>query len=341
MSIASMSSLRLDRRAHRRRPRLGAEDADLERRRARIDALPLHLLGDRQHVRRRHHDDVGLEVHDELDLPLGLPARHRDHRGAELLGAVVRAQPAGEEAVAVGDVDDVAGAAARGADRARHHGRPRVDVLGRVADDGRLAGRARRRVDAHDLLARHGEHPERIVVAQIALGRERELREVRERLQVAGLDAGRVELPPVVRDVVVGVRERPLEPLELQRRQLVAARGLDRLELAGRRLLYRHGSLPASLRVSRSWPRRSPRRLDHVALDPVALAAEQRDRLAALVRRPRRRRRRCARRAALVRARGQHVALARRRDELDRAARRDRVQIVAVARVGERAVGTA
>ena len=47
------------------------------------------------------------------------------------------------------------------------------------------------------------------------------------------MHAGGVELAPIVRHVLVGVRERPAEPLELQRRELVAARGLDRLELAG------------------------------------------------------------------------------------------------------------
>ena len=88
----------------------GAEDADLERR-AFGSTLPLHLLGDRQHVRRRHHDDVGLEVGDQLHLLLGLAAGHRDHRAAQLL-AVVRPQTAGEQPVAVGDVHDVAGAPA-------------------------------------------------------------------------------------------------------------------------------------------------------------------------------------------------------------------------------------
>ena len=45
------------------------------------------------------------------------------------LGAVVRAEPAGEEAVAVGDVDHVAGPAAGGADRAGDQVGPGVDVL--------------------------------------------------------------------------------------------------------------------------------------------------------------------------------------------------------------------
>ena len=58
-----------------------------------------------------------------------MPPRHGHHRAAEPLGAVVRAEPAGEQAVAVGDVHDVAGPAARRADRARHQLRPGVDVV--------------------------------------------------------------------------------------------------------------------------------------------------------------------------------------------------------------------
>ena len=119
MSIASSAKRCLDLGAHRLGPGLGAEDADLERAARAGRALALELVGDRQHVGRRHHDDVGLEVGDQLHLPLGHAARHRDHRAAEPLGAVVRAEPAGEQAIAVGDVDDVARAPARGADRAR------------------------------------------------------------------------------------------------------------------------------------------------------------------------------------------------------------------------------
>ena len=51
-----------------------------------------------------------------------------------------------------------------------------------------------------DLLARDREHPERIVVAKIRLDREREVREVRERFQVAGRDALGVERLAVVRE---------------------------------------------------------------------------------------------------------------------------------------------
>ena len=138
---------------------------------ARVEPLARELVADRQHVGRRHHDDVGLEVLDQLDLALGHAARHRHHGAAEALGAVVRAEAAGEQAVAVGDVDEVARPPARGADRARADLGPDLDVGLGVADHRGLAGGARGGVDPHHLLARHGEHAERIVPAQVVLGR--------------------------------------------------------------------------------------------------------------------------------------------------------------------------
>ncbi len=183
----------LDVVAHRLGPGFGAEDADLQRRGARVQPLAQHLLDDHLHVARRDHDDVGPEIGDQLDLLLGLAAGDRDHRAAELLGAVMRAQPAGEQAVAVGHLHDVAGAPARGADRARHQVGPGVDVALRVAHHRRLAGGARAGVHAHDLLARHREHAERVVVAQVLLVRERELGQVGERLAVRRVHAVRIE----------------------------------------------------------------------------------------------------------------------------------------------------
>ena len=141
----------------------------------RVDPLAPQLLDQHLHVRGRDHDDVRLQVGDQLHLLLGLAARHRDHGAAGALGAVVRAQAAGEQAVAVGDVDHVARPAAGGADRARHQVGPGVDVLQGVADDGGLAGRARGGMDARHPFPRHREQAERIVVAQVALCREREL----------------------------------------------------------------------------------------------------------------------------------------------------------------------
>ena len=178
MSTAWMSKASSISAAHGVRPGLGAEDADLQRRLSRIEALLAELVEDRQHVGRRDHDDVGLEILDQLHLPLGHAARHGNDHAAEALGAVMRAQPAGEEAIAIGHVHLHARTCAAGPDRAGHHVGPGVDVALRVADDGRLAGGARRAVDPSDLVLRNGEHAEGIVVAQIGLGGERELGEV-------------------------------------------------------------------------------------------------------------------------------------------------------------------
>jgi hypothetical protein len=139
-------------------------------------------------------------------------------------------------------VDGVAGTAAGGADRARDEVGPDIDVAERIADDGGLAGRPRRRVDARDALARHREETIGIVVAQVALHGERKAREVGELLQVVGMDAFRFERPAVVGDVVVRVANAPAQPLELQRAQLVGARALDRLELARQGSTRRHGA---------------------------------------------------------------------------------------------------
>ena len=170
----------LDLGAHRVGPGFGAEDAAFQRRRARIEPGGAEPVQDRQHVARRHHDQVRLEILDQLHLPLGLPAAHRDHGAAEPLRAVMRAEAAGEQAVAVGDVDAHARPAAAGADRARHHLGPDIEVGLRVADHGRLAGRAAAGMDAGDPLARHGEHAERVLRPQVGFGGERETAEVIE-----------------------------------------------------------------------------------------------------------------------------------------------------------------
>ena len=224
---------RLDVLPHRLGPGLGAEDAHRQAHRARVDAFTLELLDDHLHVARRDHDDVRREIADELHLLLGLPAAHRHVGATESLRAIVRAEAAGEEAVAVGHVHDVAGAAAGGADRARDERRPHVDVGLRVADHGGLARRTRRRVHADDALARHGEHAERIVVAQILLGGEREARQVGEGVEIRRMHASQIEGAPVVRHVLVGVAQAPAQPLELQRLQFVATGGFDWLQIAG------------------------------------------------------------------------------------------------------------
>ncbi len=229
--------------AHLVRPRFGAEDAEPERGGGRVVALALHLVQDREHVGRRDHDDVGPEVPDEGDLALGHPAGDRDHGAAELLAPVVRAEPAGEQPVAVSVVQDVAGPAARRPDRAGHHGGPHVDVVPGVADHRGPAGGARAGVDPDHLLAGHREHAERVVLPQVGLAGQRVLGQVGQVLAVVGVHARGVERRAVVRHVGVGVPQRPAEPLQLQRVQFIGRGPLDGLELTGRRREVPHPCL--------------------------------------------------------------------------------------------------
>jgi hypothetical protein len=136
----------------------------------------------------------------------------------------MRAEAAGEQAIAIaiGIVHDHAGAAARGADRARHHVRPHLDIGPGISDHDRLAGGAGGGVDADQFFARHGEHVEWVIVAQIGLHRERKILQIRQLAKIRWLYAGLVESSPVVRDIVVGMRQRFGEAPGLQRRYLVA-----------------------------------------------------------------------------------------------------------------------
>jgi hypothetical protein len=56
--------------------------------------LFFEFVGDGQHVGGRDHDDVGLEIVDDLDLPFGEAAADGDDRGAEVFAAVVGAEAA-------------------------------------------------------------------------------------------------------------------------------------------------------------------------------------------------------------------------------------------------------
>ena len=86
--------------------------------------------------------------------------RHRDHGAAQALGAVVGAQAAGEQAVAVGDMHQVARVCRRGTDRA-------ATRLAQWSMSFRCSRRRsvcrwcrKTRGRAHHAFARHGEHAE-------------------------------------------------------------------------------------------------------------------------------------------------------------------------------------
>ena len=181
MSKASSSSC-----AHGDGPRLRAEGAEFQRRMARVEPLGAELVDQAQGVGWRRRQDVGLEIADQLDLPLCHAAGYRDDCAAELLRAVVIAEAAGEEAVAVGYMRHHTPAPAGGAHRPRHDLAPCVEIVARIADHRWLPGRARGSVNAGELTSRHGQKTERIVGPQVRLGGEGKAGEVRKAVEIGG-----------------------------------------------------------------------------------------------------------------------------------------------------------
>ncbi len=236
------AELILERAAHRFAPRLGPEYADAQRQLPQIDAHCAGDLGDVERIRRGRAQHIGREVAQQHHLPLGAAPGNRHHGASQPLGAVMGAEPAGEQPVAVGVVHDVSRHHAGARERTRHQLAPAVEVAAGVADDGRLAGGAGGGVQTQQLPAGHGEHAEWIGVAQVGLRRERKPRDVGERDEVGRLDAGLVELAPILRDVGVGALERLSHPARLQCGNGSARHGFrarieqEDLRPAGRRL---------------------------------------------------------------------------------------------------------
>ena len=96
---------------------------------------------------------------------------------------------------------------------------------------------------AHHFPERHGEHAERVVRAQVVLGREREAREIRQVAEVRRAHPRPVELRPVVRHPLICAAEGPPEPVELEAPELLAARELVRVEPGGEAAVS-HGVVP-------------------------------------------------------------------------------------------------
>ncbi len=80
---------------------------------------------------------------------------------------------------------------------------------------------------AHDLLARDGEHAERVVVAQIGLDGERQIGDRPGAVEVAGADAGLLEARAVEGHVLHRPPQRRPQALYLHLAQLVDGHPLD------------------------------------------------------------------------------------------------------------------
>src|SRR6266851_3878980 len=174
---------RLELAAHGLGPRLGAEDPVAHADRARIQALLAHGLPDMERERRRARQSLRMEILEEQDLPESVARGDGEHGHPHVLGPVVDAQATREEPVAVGVLDQVPRLGAREGQRAGHDLAPHLEIAPRVTHDRGLALGARGGVHADKGLAGDGEETPWVLVAEMALAREGQPREVVQALE--------------------------------------------------------------------------------------------------------------------------------------------------------------
>jgi hypothetical protein len=109
-------------------------------------------------------------------------------------------------------------------------------------------------VQPHQLLPRHREQAEGVIVAQVRFDRERETGDVGERLEIVRPRAGRVEPCAEMRNLGIGARDGLLQATKLQRREIAARHRLggaiehERLIAAN---CARHAFTPTMRRIAR------------------------------------------------------------------------------------------
>jgi hypothetical protein len=110
-----------------------------------------------------------------------------------------------------------------------------------IADDGGFAGGARRGVQTDHLFARHSEHAEGIIGAQVGFQREGKAADVGEAAQIVGVDPCRFEGGGIVRHIMVSMRQRPFQAGQLQRLNFIARGDFDRVKRLAVRGQIEHG----------------------------------------------------------------------------------------------------
>ena len=121
------------------------------------------------------------------------------------MGAAVETGAAGEETVAVADLDNILIGAACGDDGSGAALFPHVDILLRVEGDDTFAGSAGSGLDADTILEICSEQAIRICFAQIVFGEEREFLNVIDTPDVFGLYTFLIHQVTVVGDIVVDI----------------------------------------------------------------------------------------------------------------------------------------
>ena len=196
------SQLMLNLGPHPVRPGLSPVDGRLQ-----LNLVPnAHLFNgfrDVQQIGRGAHDARHAEIHHHGHQLLGVSRGHGHNRGPHFLGAVMRAQAAGEQAVTICHLYGILLAQARHGDASCHALAPHINILPRISHHSCLSRGAAGCVDTGNLGIIHCKHAEWIGIPQIILGGERQLIQVLNPLDIAWLQSLCLHFLPVILHVVV------------------------------------------------------------------------------------------------------------------------------------------
>ena len=156
------------------------------------------------------------------NLALGIAGGHGDGHRAYGGGALMRAQAAGEQAVAVTHLHDIVPVRARAGERAGHHLGPHIHVVLGVAGNDGLACGAGGALNTHYVAQGAGQQPVGKLIAQIGLFSEGQLYDICQGIYILGLHALRVHALAVHGHVFINVLNDRLEPLSLELFTLLA-----------------------------------------------------------------------------------------------------------------------
>ena len=217
----------LDAAAHLLRPGFRPEDADAQLVVLRLVALLRQGLPDVGGIGGGTADDGGVQVHHELDLPVRAAGGHREGQAAHLVASPVQPGAAGEETVAVADLDHVVFGAAGSHDSPGGAVVPQVDVMLGVEGHDTLARGAGGGVDA-DAVGEVGcQQAVGVGFPQVRFGEEGQLFDVLHAPDVLRLHALGIHQLSVVSHVVVNVLDLFDDLLVLDRKDLFPGCRLD------------------------------------------------------------------------------------------------------------------
>ncbi len=212
-------------------PQLGEKDAGSQGELAEVHAELFRSFGQVQKVTGRGTNGRDAQVLHGHELAIAVAAGDRDHGRPKGFGRLVEAQPIGEQFARTGILQHVALVDAAAGQAADHQLGPDFQVAPGVGHDDRLAGRAGDGIHSHDLADGHGQHSQRVGVAQIGLGGEGELVKIVEVADIGRGEAAFLHALVIDRHVLVGPVYRLPQPLGLQPPQLLAR---DVVQAAGR-----------------------------------------------------------------------------------------------------------